>query len=244
MRAALLVCLMFAVVFSACGKKTFPEFYKLEAQQSALISRDGEDAYVSPEMDAVIAGLLAVPENAREHDRAAELVGTLQREQQRIKAERQAAVGVTAPVEAAMPPPVLPRVVEEAPTTDTPVTPPAPSEPVGGMEEKAFVAAFGKCFSSGSPQPGADGGPANTQVLRDSPECLKRFGQAGAKTTYIFGSADGLQRKRTEILTETRTEKTVTTETKPSPPAPEGAETIFRVTGAPVPAGYQLPDAG
>jgi hypothetical protein len=92
--------------------------------------------------------------------------------------------------------------------------------------------------------PGADGGPSNTQVLSDSPECIKRFGQSGAKTTYIFGSADGLQRKRTEIFTETKTEKTVTAEPKPSPPAPDGAETIFRVTGAPVPQGYVVPDAG
>jgi hypothetical protein len=244
MRVALLCCLGLAVLSSSCRKKTYAEFYKLETEQSSLISRDGDDAYLSPEMETIIAGLNAVPDNAREYERARELSSKLQIEQQRMRAEREAAVVKPTEVDTSPPVPMPAAVVVPV---DAPVAAAAdagPSQPYGGMPEKDFVAAFGSCFRAGAAVPGEDGGAASTQVVIDRSDCTKRFGQAGATTSYIFGSANGLQGKRTEIVTETKTEKTVVTGTPPSPPAPEGAGTIFRVTGAPVPEGYAGADAG
>jgi len=241
MRVALLCCLGLAVLSSSCRKKTYTEFYKLEAEQSSLISRDGDDAYLTPELEAVIAGLNAVPENAREYERARELSSKLQLEQQRVRAERTAEVVKPAEVDTALPVPMPAAVVP----VDAPVAAAVdagPSQPYGGMSEKDFVAAFGTCFRAGAAVPGLDGGSASTQVVIDRSDCTTRFGQDGATTSYVFGSANGLQGKRTQIVTVRKTETSVTT--APSPPTPEAAGSIYRVMGAPVPEGYVGPDAG
>ncbi len=242
MRITLVCCLALALVSSSCRKKTYEAFYKLEAQQSSLISNDGDDAYLSPEMDVVLAGLAAVPENAREKERADALLAKLTAEKQRVQAER--AAPPPTPSEPAAPPPLIATVepVKPAPVAaaEGPVDA-GPPQPFAGMSEKAFLAAFGACFSSGPATTTQDGGAATGQVVKNDADCIKRFGTAGATTTFLFTSA-GLIGKRTETTSETKKEvkPEPTAAPKPTEPPPE-PQPVLRIMGAPQPV---PPDAG
>lgn len=223
---------------ASCRKQSSEAFHRLDAEQSVLISRDGDDAYVSNEMDVIIAGLNGVPENALEKDRAVALSGKLRAEQRRVREERTPAV-----VKAAPPQPAEPLRNLSPPEPVAPVTPPPPPDedagpptaPFAGMEEKAFLALFGRCFSAGEATPGPDGRPAKTQVVVDGSDCLKKFGRPGAtRTLYVF--VDG----RFQLV---RTQTLVDAGTPAAPPRPASAadagERVMTLPGAPVREGYQ-----
>lgn len=208
MRAVLVVAALLAL--SSC-KRTYEPYYALEAAQSLLISRDGDDAYVSDEMDELIAGLRSVPNNAREKEKADALVKTLLAEQQRVRTERlpppeppktedplaallRASAAESAREEQAAqatPPPVVPQVVDAGP----------PKAPFPGMDEAAFVSLFGGCFTPGPAAASSDGGAGTSQVVRDTPECRARFGAGTGRTTFLFGS-NGLWATRTETVVD------------------------------------------
>ena len=238
--APVLCCLALTLSMTGCRPKTYQPFYALEADQSTLISREGDDAYVSPALEPILAGLDAVPENAREKARALELAARLRAEQSRVRLERvpkeKVAQGdpfegrlAPQPLKAAPPP-------EPAPVAAGPVDA-GPPEPFAGMSEKDFVAKFGRCFAAGAPSTGDDGGAATTQVVIDDAACQKRFGQPGVKTSFVFTAA-GLWGTRTQ--TQTRVETPEAPKPAPVPvAAADAGERVLLVPGAPIPEGYR-----
>lgn len=238
MRSALLLCLL-AGLLSGCPKKSSPEFYKLEADQSILVARDGDDAWVSPEMTGIVAGLTAIPDNAIEKPRAQALVAKIAAERARVTAERVeppkgpqvdpfagrlSPSGTTTEVEAVSPPP-------ETTEGDAGAEPLAPW---ARMEEKRFVALFGKCFASGPAAVTSDGGAATTQVLATSADCQKRFGAPNGVTSFLF-TDKGLSEKIVET-TVVIDAGTVTTPGR-QPPTPDAGPPVLLIPGAPMPEG-------
>lgn len=194
-----LVVVLF-VALTACGKKTYKKFYELQSQQSVLIADQADDAYVSPEMEGIVAGLDAVPDNAIEKERAQALSATLKSEKARVVAARKAPP--PAPPVAAAP---RPSFAAASPTTAQPQQPVAqvdqapdagPSLPTMGMDEAAFTKAFGLCFLPQPAQKANDGTELKVQQVRDSADCTKKYGTAGSTTMYLFGKK-GLQATRT-----------------------------------------------
>lgn len=239
MRICLLVCV---VLLAGCRKKSSPEFYKLEGAQSTLVAQEGDDAYVSPEMATLIAQLNAVPEDVIEKPRAIELAARLSGEKARVTAERvekpkppevDPFEGRTTDVEPEQtPPPVV--VEEEVAVVDA--GPGDPGEPSAGMDEATFDKLFGKCFSKGPNATVGKGLAATTKVLVSSPDCQKRLGTPGSKTSYLFvdGGVWGTAVERVEV--------TVTVDAgqaPPPPPPPDAGEPILTFPGAPMPSGYE-----
>jgi hypothetical protein len=240
MRVLLLLCVSTALLMSGCRKKSNPEFYKLEADQSILVARDGDDAWVSPEMDVVLRGLQAIPEDSVEGPRAAALAAKVATEQARVKAEQ-------APKPAAAPPPdpFAGRVAEPAPAPAPPAEGGATGEvdageitlPFPGMDEKAFVARFGSCFSAGKPVPLPDGKVASSYVIGSSAACQKQFGSATGVAMYLF-TEKGLWGKATET-TQIIDAGMITLPAPPAPPQPAPPPPILTTPGAPQPEGYE-----
>ena len=236
MRFVLLICVMLGVL-SGCRKKTSPEFYKLEGEQSILIARTGDDAYVSDEMTAIVASLSAIPLDTVEKARADALVATLAAQKARVLAERveQPKPPQVDPFAGRFPPPALP--VEPLP--EAPPAPDAgpPEEPWTGMDEATFKQLFGRCFSKGPPTTAARGVPATTQVLGPSTECQKKLGTPGSVTSYVFVDG-GVFGKMLETVT-------VMDAGSPSPPppplvvTPDAGERVLTIPGAPLPEGYE-----
>ena len=151
MRASLLLCVLTFLLVSGCKKKSSPEFYRLESDQSVLVSRDGDDAWVSPEMAAIVTGLEGLAENVAEKPRALDLIAKINAEKARVLAERS---------QAPTPPPTVDpfagRQFGEPPPESEPL-PDAPTdlvdaglaavEPWNGMPEPLFVTRYGTCFT-------------------------------------------------------------------------------------------------
>ena len=229
-----LLCLLLAL--PGCRKKTSAEFYRLESDQSILIARDGDDAYVSEEMTAIVTGLDAVSEDTIEKPRATALVTTLRAEQARVALER-------APKEKGPPPPdpfagrfqqptAAPEPEAEVPgavTTDA-----GALDLVAGMDEKTFVSLFGKCFAPGPAAKIADGGAATTQVVGSSEACVKKHGAPGAVTSYLFTREGYWGKSETRMVTLDAGVVFV-----PPPPPTTVREPVLLMPGAPLPEGYE-----
>ena len=245
MRVLLLLCLLVAPLLSGC-KKSSPEFYKLESNQATLVAREGDDAWGSPEMDAIAAGLSAVPDDALEKPRAQALAAKIAAEKARVEAERVPAVKVAAPdpfagrfpppqaVEATPPPPEEP--AEAAAPSDGGE---GPTQPWPGMDEKSFVARFGACFGAGPAAALPDGKPASAYVLSGKPDCQKQFGVPNGVVSYLF-TEKGLWGKATET-TQVRDAGTILLPQPPAPPVPAPPPPILTTPGAPLPEGYENP---
>lgn len=243
--ASLLVFVLLAVVSSSCRKKTYAAYYQLDGQQSVLVARDGDAAYESPEMEQIIAGLNAVPDDAREKEQAIALVTKLNAERARVKAARDAIVNTTTtgtspaptpspafpPGETQLPPPTN----NDAPAADADAGVVYPEKPVGGMSEADFVAAFGKCFGKGADSTTQDGQKATAQVLKSDSACVAKFapGTTNAEVVYLFVK-DRLWGSRS---TETRDAGSTTTRDPPTPPPPlvidAGTVTGIYIPGTP-----------
>jgi hypothetical protein len=247
MRVSLLLCVLLStLVLTGCRKKTSKEFYKLESEQSILVSRDGDDAYLSAEMDAVLAGLQAIPEDALEKDKANNLVAKLNAERDRVKAEKAALAKPT-------PPPEDPFAGRTPTPTETPTPAPeetAPAEevsdagepevtqPVSGMDEKVFVQKFGSCFSAAPEATLPDGRKAHAYELNaKDAKCQKQFGQPDTTVRYLFTDR-GLWGKATETL-QVRDAGLIVLPVPPQPPPPAPAPPIITTPGAPQPEGYE-----
>lgn len=247
MRFLVLLLCVVGLLGSGCRKKSSREYYKLEADQSILVSQDGDDAWVSPEMTAIVSGLQAIPEDTLEKPKAVALLATIAAEQARVTAERveppkgpavdpfEGRVGSTGTATATAVVEPLPEPPETA--NDAGVMP-DPTQPWARMDEKFFVARFGKCFSPGPSMPTSAGGMATSQVLSSTAECQKRFGSAGAVTSFLFTDKG---------LTEKITESTVVLDggsvTIPGrqPPTPDPGPPVLTIPGAPA---LEAPDAG
>lgn len=239
--ALVLVCL--AVLAVGCRKKSSDEFFKLEAEATMLVDREGDDAWLSADMERIAAGLAAVPENTLEKDRAVALVAKIRAEQRRLEAERKADEQEVAAREkraANQPGPSFPRDPEPLPApvaVDAGADAGPPSEPWAGMDEKTFLTLFGKCVASAPAMALPDGGAATAHRVRDEPACQKRFGAPPAETFFLFGPGGLWGRTQRTTTTVTVDAGVVTTQPPPAPP-PLG-EKILTLPGAPIPEGYK-----
>ena len=238
----LLVLALIALSVAGCRKKSSPEFFKFEADHSILVAREGEDAYVSPEMDVILAGLQAVPAEAIEKPRAETLAAKILAEKTRLTASR-----VVKPT----PPPVDPFAGRLTGTGSSPVEPAPDSTPETdagdlpppstGLDLATFLQRYGRCFTEGAPTQLPNGVAATTQVLKSGADCQK-LGTAGATTLYLF--VDG---KVWGKATQTETVVVVDAgppPAKPAPPPPPDAgegETMLQIQGAPQPAAVPAP---
>ncbi len=228
-----LVCLALSAALTGCHKKSSPEFYKLESEHAVLVAREGDDAYGTPQMAALVAGLQALPENSRELPRAQALLATIATEEARVAASKVRPPPVAAvprPSPAAFPPPT----VEPLPVADAGVVDAGAvaDEPVAGMSEVDFGKRFASCFTGGPGLEIPDVGAATTQTLVARPDCEKRFGGSGAATTSFLFVKGQLWGKRTA---------TAQPAAKPVPvsaPPESGEPAAIRLPGAP---GYVKP---
>lgn len=232
----LMLCLVPALLLTGCRKKSSPEFFKLESDQSILVSRDGDDAWLSPQMDSVLSGLQAIPEEAIEKPRAQALATKIMAEQARLKAE------------ANKPPPPAPvdpfagRVPSaQAPPEPAPVDPEVaeavdagqgPDQPWPGMQEQLFVTRFGSCFTPGPKAALPDGRPASAYVLSATAACQKQFGAGGAVVSFLF-TDKGLWGKATETV-QIRDAGALVLPAGPAP-APQQGPPVLVIPGAPQP---------
>jgi hypothetical protein len=218
MRNALLVCLGL-VVAGGCRKQSATEFYALEGQATALADRDGDDAWTSPEMDVVVAGLERIPPAAIEGPRAAALLARITSERARLAAEKARQVQ---PVEVSPPsswrPPVAPVAVDATPAATDPQSvdagPSPEAMPTAGMPEADFIRLFGACFKSGGALAVQGGKQATSQVMVDSPACTRRFSAGQGEVAYVFVEGK---------FAGTRTTERKTTTLPPPPPPPVAA---------------------
>lgn len=230
-----LLCLLLAL--SGCRKKTSAEFYKLESNQSILIAQDGDDAYVSDEMAAIIAGLDAVPEDTIEKPRATALATSLRAEQARVALEK-----APKPKEPPPPDPFAGRFQQTPTATPEPeaevpgsvTTDAGGLELVAGMDEKTFVGLFGKCFAPGPASKISDGGAATTQVVGSSEACVKKHGTPGAVTSYLF-TREGYWGKSEQRMVVVDAGMVFV----PPPPPTTVREPVLLMPGAPLPEGYE-----
>lgn len=245
MRVLLLLCVLEALALSGCRKKTSPEFYKLDSQQSVLLSRDGDDAYLSAEMASVIAGLQAIPEDAVEKDKATALATKLSAEQTRVTAERALAAAPKPepvnpfagrePSTAAESPPALAEVVPDA---EEDAGPPPVVQPWPGMAEKVFGERYGACFTAGAKAASLpDGEPATSYVLNPGADCQKKYGAPDSRISYLF-TPKGLWGKSSETTSVMDAGTLLIPPAPPPPPAPPGPP-IITTPGAPLPEGYE-----
>ncbi len=233
-----LLLLVPALMLTGCRKKSSPEFFKLESEHSILVARDGDDAWLSPQMDSVLSGLQAIPEDAVEKPRAQALATKILAEQARLKAE-QVKPPPSAPVDpfagrvlsAPPPPEQTPETAEEVDAGEL------ADQPWPGMQEQVFVTRFGACFSPGPKAVLPDGRAASAFVLSASPACQKQFGAAGAGVSYLF-TDKGLWGKATETVVIPDAGP-VLVPAKPAPPPEPAKPPIITIPGAPLPEGYQ-----
>lgn len=239
--ALVLVCV--AVLAVGCRKKSSDEFFKLEAEATMLVDREGDDAWLSADMERIAAGLAAVPENTLEKDRAVALVAKIRAEQRRLEEERKAAEKEAgererrAAGQPSFPSDPAPVAAPAPPAVDAGVDAGPPSEPWAGMDEKTFLTLFGKCVASAPAMTLPDGGAATAHRVRDEPACQKRFGAPPAETFFLFGPGGLWGRTQRTTTTVTVDAGAVTTQTPPAPP-PLG-EKILTLPGAPIPEGYK-----
>lgn len=236
MRAAA-VALSLCLLLSGCRKKTAPEFYRLDGDYSVLVSREGDDAYGTPELTAIIAGLQAIPSDAVERPRAEALLAKIDAEAQRVKKER-ADTAIAAVPKPTVNPDTLyaglqQQRVEEAALAAQVLDAGATAkklEPVKGMSEADFVKQFGECFEAGGTVTLPDGSDASAQRPRDLTACQTRWGVA----VWVFGPkgliGQLVQNKASTSSTETR----VLDAGRPAQPAPPPVvETGIVIPGRP-----------
>lgn len=243
MRVALLACVLLCAALTGCKKKTATEFYRLEGEHSVLVTREGDAAYETTEMENIITGLRAIPADTVEKPRAEQLLGAIAAEQARVQREKAAVVVAPPPsgtddVNARFAAIKAQRDAQQAapePVAAVDAGPQVPTEPYKGMTEADFIKAFGACYERGAPVTIADGGLSTSMKLRADKKCQGQYGTPGATTRWLFGH-EGLYAR----LVETQSSQTTTIDagageqtTKPTPP-PDPRPSLV-IPGAPAP---------
>jgi hypothetical protein len=197
------VVIALAVLATGCRKRSAPEFYRLESDVEVLASRDGDDAWVSPEMEGLGQRLGAIPADAVEAPRAVALAARIVSERDRVVAERaqaQADRNRPAPTMAAMGLGGEAMQAQPSATVAPAAAPDAgPSEPVPGMELKAFLRAFADCMELAPVQDVPTVGKASAYLVKSLSACQTKFKVPNdqARRYYLF-VADRLVGERTE----------------------------------------------
>lgn len=248
-RFALALCLVLSLL--SCRKKTSAEFYRVDGEIQVLVAKEGDDAWVSAEMQALEQQLQAIPADVVEAPKVQALLAKLQAERGRVKAERDAeqaerdtanaaaaAANAPAAAEPTEPDPAQPTGDgDDANAADA--GPPADPVPTLGMPEADFLARFGACVTAGPAVAVPGGLKGASQVVSADAQCQKRLGEAGVKTSFVF--VDGkLHGKQTETPGTVQLVDAGSPPPKPPPPAPPPT---FHMMGAPLPEGVPPPGA-
>lgn len=232
MQKVLVLCVAMLAV-TGCPRRSAPEFYALESNAGLLVDRGGDDAWLSPEMDAVVTGLQAIPPRALEADRAVALLAKITTERTRLAAERAEKDRLQQEIDARPRPTLAPFVAAPpVPTAVEPIDagPPPEPKPTPGMPLEAFLKLFGACFKDGPPLeiPGAQ--KSTSQLVLDTQVCRKKFGTSEGETSYLF--AEGKFVGTRTAMSSTTT--TVTVLDAGPPPPPRVTEQVgFRFAGQP-----------
>jgi hypothetical protein len=240
MRSALSVILVVLVVGGSfgCRKKTAPQYYDLESRYSVAITRDGDDAYSSAEMDGIVAGLSAIAPDTVEGPKAVTVLERIAAARARLAQEKAEAARAIQPTVA----PTFDRDPSPTPTAPPAAAPDAgdPAEPTGGMGIEDFRRIFGLCMTDVGPldSPGTTE-KAHGFTNQDSVICRTRLHlDENSKATYVFTGGR---------LTERRLERSVLTmvdagpQPVAAPPPPIQAQ---YVPGMPAPGGQPPPING
>jgi hypothetical protein len=188
MRRFVFFVMLVAAAFSGCRKKHSMEFGLYKADYTALIDRQGDDAYLTPQMDEVVAHLNSVNPDTVEAADAQVLVSKIASEKTRVLAEREAKAKAVA--EAGAAPPTAPSAAR-TPTDFSKIGPipdlnavdagvadagvKAEERPEGGMPEADFRAKFGICFD-GPRAVNLPSGPVQAYQVKNRPDCAKYGG--------------------------------------------------------------------
>jgi hypothetical protein len=225
------------LVLCACRAKTAPEFYALESEATILVDRDGDDAYVSPEMKDVLARLQKISPRAIEGPRAAELIARLEAGRARLEAaqlERQRLASAVAERAARTEPVRFPSAPLPAPSIDagSGVDAGRPDAmPTHGMPINEFAKQFGACFRDG-PEVEIQGlKKASTKIVMDTEACRKKFGRGEGETSYVFDEGKFAGTRHIQTTTTV-----VDAGRAPAAPAPsQEPDFVIRVPGQPLP---------
>lgn len=232
-RLAILLLGLLAV--SGCRKKMAPEFYELESNYSIMVARDGDDAYASPDMDAVLAGLQKIPADTVEGPKAAALVATITAEKARVAREaKEAADALAAAAKIPEPPAPGPSLFPPPPSEPAPAVdagPGAPPKPYQGMPMADFLKYYGECFVPG-PARTIPGNPEGvSQQLKGDRKCRAEYNAVDPRTSVFFVFVkDGLVGQITETAPAQPEKKAA-----PPPAVDAGNQTFLVVPGAPLP---------
>lgn len=181
--AALLAAL--CVVATGCRKEHSSEYFSAKGRLDSLSAHLGDDAYLDPEIEAVVSELRAVRPSAVEYPEAVALLARVESERARRLAAAPRAPANEASRAAGAAAPSLGLQAEAGPPDGGSDGGADDARPAGGMSEEAFKEKFGACF--GSPRalmvPGEPGKViAYPLVLRS--ECRARHGSL--PFSYIF----------------------------------------------------------
>lgn len=196
-----LLTLLLPALLTGCAKKSSKAYFEAQRQYESLVSREGEDAFLTEEMAAIAAALAAVPENAREYPQAQALTQKISSERTRLEAERRAAEA-----EAARQPEPTPyeRPVDAPPPAPEPIPPSdvvgEEGPPQGGMSLAAFNKRFARCVTGPTPYKLAGKGEVPTFKATGTPDCLKLLGLTEVASFFFV---DGALAGRVSITTTT-----------------------------------------
>ncbi len=252
-RYSLLFACCCAVLTLACKPKSSKEFVQAQGQYELLVTRQGDDAYASPDMAAVVELLGKVSPESKHAADAKALLEKIEGEKKRIAAEQAAAAQARADAESKA------RAAQQALAAATAGSPSdvagspqgngaaqaaavTVENPPTGMAQDAFEKKYGDCTSGGpAVQPPGVTGKVTSLALRSTDACLKRFGgTTGATTLFVF--VDGKLNGRM-LQSQTTTKTPGVPPTLPSiklPPAPPEPEAPF-MPGMPQP-GAKVPE--
>lgn len=187
MRALTVLALALVIAgTSGCRKKSYKAFYDAERSYRVLVAQEGDDAFLTSEMEQVLVVLRAVPPGAPEEAKAQALVTSIEQERARITAER--AQEAAAKAEGAAPPTQAdfgtPSAIESPPAAAVEAVPAGPGTPQPGMDETEFKRQFAACVTGPEVIELPTGKhPAYTGA--DDERCRKRLGTS-ATTKFFF----------------------------------------------------------
>lgn len=233
--------LLVILAISSC-KKSSKEFYESQRRYDVLVAREGDDAFLTPEMGDISQALSAIPSNAIEKPQAVALVAKIAAERTRIEAAQAEAARTQAAAEtAAERPPSFPSGAGTRPPEPPKEAPPVAAAvdagsgepfPFGGMSLAEFRKQFGSCVRGETTfDRGGELVPAFPIV--ESSECQRRLkAPPGSLMIFVGGKLFG-----TATLSAAGRASLDAGAPGPSTRTVPGPSYLV-IPGAPVPQGY------
>lgn len=209
---------------SGCRRATnSPEYTEAQGLHDRLVAEQGDDAYLSAEMEKVEQLLAQVPEKSLDAQAAQALTTRIQEERERIRTGREAAAAE--PTE------------DGSPSFDSPSggatmeAPPEPADagaprPIQGMLLAEFQRLFGGCFVPGQDLLISGVGVRQTYEVRDLPSCQTQHADYVNLVVVIDNNAIAgfAQKQAMKLSLPDGGPAPEQTEAAPAQPAPEPAQ--------------------